>query len=341
MHLKHMLTCTLAALLAISLAGCPRNPDLAVSATSHHFGIDPNTSDYETTWNFQAWNSGAAGTSLVFTVESNVPWATISPVTAGESTGADDKVTFTVTIDREYSELDKALAFASGIVTVKSSVRNREIAITTAPDYFTESIASGAELDQTALTFTPNGGPSFYGKTRADITDFPTDPAGGLLLDFDAFGDPIKAGLFGDEEVSFYGKSYETLYIGSGGWLSFGVPGNNSATLGQHFSVPQIAMIPVDATDDDAMVSYLQDDDKLAITFENAPSANDPNGTNDFQIELFFNGIVRLSFLNVDPAVSGIVGFSVGGAAGGVPPTDFIESDLEDANTEPLKVALD
>lgn len=341
MRIKGLLTCTLAMALAFGLAGCPKDPDLSVSATAHHFGIDPNTSDYETTWDFQAWNSGAPDTSLVFTVESSVPWATISPVTAGESTGADDKVTFTVTIDRDYSDLAKGLPFASGVISVKSSVRTINIAITTAPDYFTEAIASGSELDQTALTFTPNGGPSFYQKTKAPITDFPTEPAGGLLLDFDAFGDPIRAGLFGSETVPFYGTDYDTLFIGSGGWLSFGVPGNNSATLGQHFSVPQISMLPVDATDSGAMVSYLQDADKLAITFENAPTDGDASSSNDFQIELFFNGIVRLSFLNVDPAISGIVGFSVGGATGGIPPADFIESDLEDANTEPLKTALD
>lgn len=332
----------LAALLlsAVLLAGCPPRPDLAVSATAHHFGIDPNTGDYETEWNFQVWNSGKRGTTLVFTVEAAPPWVEILPTTVGQSTGSDDKITFTARINRDYSDL-KALDFAKGVITVKSSVRDRAINVTTAPDYFTEAFQNGTDLDGTAITLTPNGGPSFYGKTKSDIDEFPTDPAGGFLLNFGAFGNPVRAGLFGDATVPFYGKDYSELFISSGGWVSFGKRGNAPATLGAHFATPQISMLPVVGTDPNAMVSYLQDDDKLVITYEDAPSANGAGDLNDFQIEMFFDGRVRLNFLNVDPTISGILGLSVGSGVGGIPPADFLESDLTDANTAPLKAALD
>src|SRR5690606_21886748 len=126
------------------LAGCPNNPDLAVSATAHHFGIDPDTNDYETEWEFQVWNSCNSETALVFTIEPDVPWIEILPSTIGQSTGEEDKVTFTARIDRDYNT-DKAPGFATGVITVKSSVRDIDITVTTAPDYFTQQF--GNDID--------------------------------------------------------------------------------------------------------------------------------------------------------------------------------------------------
>ena len=315
-----LLLCTLTS--ALLLTGCPCQPDLAVSATSHHFGIDPNSNpndrQYETEWTFEVWNSGGKDTTLVFAVTASKPWIEVA-ADGDRSTGAADKVTVTVRINRDYAAA-KNMDFAAGEVLVSASVASKSIAITTAPDYFTQVLdGTGNDLEGWALTWKENGGPSFYGQTKTAITDFPTDPTGGLLLSFDDFGDPIQAGLFGGEQVSFYGVNYDTLYIASEGWVSFGEPGGGD-TIGDHFATTQLSGLLVDATQPGSMVSYLQDDAKLAITYEDVPTAGTTDSLNDFQIELFFDGSIQMSFLNVDPAMTGVLGLSNGVGQNQAPP---------------------
>lgn len=327
------------ALAGTLLAGCPPAPKLGVSTTSHHFGIDPNTQTYETVFAFQVFNSGCEGTDLVFSATATEPWISLD-VPSTTSTGKDDKVTITVTIDREYSEAKStATGFATGAIEITSSVGSATVGITTAPNYFTANIINGGGLEGLALTFKESNGPSFYEETKTPITGFPTDvsSADTYGLDFGLFGDPIRAGLFGGETVPFYGMDYDTLFISSDGWVSFGEAGNTPATLGDHFAAPQISLLPVDATAPGAKVSYLQEADKLVITFENVPTAGAPGFGNNFQLELFFDGTIQISYLDVDPVISGVVGLSVGNGANGVPPTDFLESDLTNVNTGTLK----
>ncbi len=323
----------------LGLAGCPKSPQLDVSAATLHFGLVegtvPGTMVYEVEKTVQVWNGGAAGTSVVFDVSADKPWIQVTPP-HGQSDGASDKVAVTITIDRSYTEA-KAAGFASGTVTVDAGFAKRTIAVTTAPDYFTEAFAAGTNLDKVKLTFTPSGGPSFYALSNSAITAFPTDPAGGLVLDFEAFGDPIKAAPFGGEQVPYYGQNFDTLYISSKGWISFGEPGTNPTTLGNHFKAPQISALSVDASQPGSMVSFLQDADKLVVTYENVPTLSDPSGTNDFQVELFFDGRIQVSYLNVDPAMAGVIGLSNGLGQNGLPPADFLETTL---NTGAAKAAL-
>ena len=324
---------------AALLTGCPPAAKLSVSATSHHFGVNTTTQEYETTFAFQVWNSGSKDTTLVFEVTATEPWIGLD-VPKTTSTGPNDKVTVTVTIDREFSEAKSAaVAFASGRIDVTASVGEASVGVTTAPDYFTEDVINGGGLEGLSLTYTPNGGPSFYEATKTEITEFPTDVTGAdtFALDFDVFGDPVRAGLFGGETVSFYGVEYDELFISSDGWISFGEAGNSPASLGAHFAVPQISGLPVDATAPGAKVSYLQDADKLVITYENAPTAGAPGFNNNFQVELFFDGTVQVSYLDVDPVINGVVGLSLGIGVNNQAPVDFLESDLTDVNTGTLK----
>lgn len=325
-------------LTATLLAGCPPAAKLSVSATSHHFGINTTTQEYETTFAFQVWNSGSANTTLVFSATATEPWIELD-VPKTTSTGPSDKVTVTVTINREYSEAKSAtVGFASGQIDVTASVGTASVGVTTAPDYFTEDVINGGDLEGLALKFTPNGGPSFYEETKVPITQFPTDVSTGTFpLDFDVFGDPVRAGLFGGEKVSFYGVEYDELFISSDGWISFGTEGNSPLSLGAHFAVPQISALPVDATAPGAKVSYLQDEDKLVITYENAPTAGAPGFNNNFQVELFFDGTLQISYLDVDPAINGVLGLSLGIGQNNQAPSDFLESDLTDVNTGTLK----
>ncbi len=334
----------------LALTGCPKDPAAAlrVSTKALHFGTQevagqPGVFEYVTQMPFLISNSGDEGTVLAFSVTANEPWITVNPGT-GQSTSAQDAQQVMVTIDREYAEAAaKALDFSSGLLTIEATIATATVDVTTAPDYHTEAFGvqgNDIDLGGNALTFSPNGGLSYYDSSLAPLAGgtFPTDPAGGLILDFGALGDPVQAAPLGGKTLPFYGENFDTLYISSEGWVSFGAPGDSAGTLGEHFANVQISAFPVDATQAGSMVSFLQDQDKLAITYENAPTAGIKQPSpNDFQIELFFNGDIRLSYVDVDPAVQAVIGLSSGVGQGGVQPTDFIQTDF---NTNPVKAAL-
>ncbi len=326
-------------LAAVALSGCPLGPQLSVSSDVLRFNFDNVSQTFETVETFVLSNSGAG--EISFSISSDKPWVSVNPP-SGAAVTSETPVTITVTVNRNFSNV-KATDFSTAKLTITSNGGNKVVTATAAPDYFTQAFAPGqVDLDGLALTFQPNGGLSFYEATKSDITEFPTDPADGRAfpLDFDAFGDPVKAGLFGDETISFYGKQYNSLYISSEGWVSFGSVGNSPTTVDDHLEKPQISGLPVDATQAGSTVSYQQDADKLTITYENAATKGAPGFENNFQIELFFDGTLQLSFLDVDPALSGIIGLSGGFGAGGTAPSDFVPSDLSNVNTGTLKAAL-
>ena len=333
------LTLTLPALaISLALSGCPLGPRVDVDKEVLRFDFDSATGEYEVVEELVVSNTGQDG--LDFTISSDQPWATVSPA-SGTGLLADGTVTVTVTIDREFSNTKAATDFSTATLTITSNGGEAEVLATVAPDYFTEVFGVGdADIEGLAVTYTPNGGPSFFEATQSSITDFPTDPDAGRAfpLDFDAFGDPVKAGLFGDEKISYYGEEYDTLYISSQGWISFGKAGSDPTTVDDHFETPQISGLPVDATVAGSTVSYLQDDEKLVITYEDAVTKGAPGFPNDFQVELFYDGVVQLSFVNVDPAFSGVLGLSGGFGGGGSAPDDFVPSDFSGYNTGELKV---
>lgn len=327
----------LVVLSMVALVGCPRQPAVVVSDTSHHFDVILPDS-YETAWSFEVWNGGARGTTLVFDVSASKPWIHVEPAT-GQSTGASDKVTVNVTIDRDYSALVKAApAFLGGVINVTSDVNNASVAITTAPDYFTQEFAGGlGGIAGKTFTFRPNGSLSYYGATQEDATEFPGDPAGGALLDF-SIADPVEVKPWYGANVRLYGVPYETFFVGSGGFISFGedaAKAKAAATLPEHFATPQITgLSSVDATLGGSVV-VSQTADKVVVTYEDVPSAAKQGG-NSFQVEMFLNGQIRVTYLGLD-ADDGIVGLSFGPDVGqdGLPP-DFLQSDFPGYNTPGL-----
>ncbi len=320
----------------LSLMGCPPDvAELGVSMNNLHFGVDVETEVYETVKQFDVLNKGGSDTTLVFAIVVDQPWISVSPENG--TIAGNDSMTISVTIDRSYTET-KGLDFATGELTINASNMQKKVGVTTAPNYYTQEFDGDFDLGGKQLWLTPSSGLSYYYLQTAESNVFPTDPTGGLLLNFDSFGDPIAASPLGNQEVPFYGVHYDTLYISSGGWISFGAPGNNPDSLGDHFAVPQISILPVDGTYPGSMVSFLQDAEKLIITYENVPSAADPSVTNHFQVEMFFDGTIRITYPNVDPLISGVIGLSAGVGENGEPPVDFLESTL---NTNPISVVIE
>ena len=193
-----------------------------------------------------------------------------------------------------------------------------------ARDFFTEVFEEGAnDLSYVALTFVPDESASFYRLCRSPAAEFPTDPEGGTLifLEDDNYEELI---LNGAARVSFFGQEYTSLFVGSNGYVTF-LTGDTrySEGLSEHFEFPRISALFDDLSPNaGGLVSWKQLPDRVAVTFENVPEYQESN-SNSFQIELFFDGVVRVTYLETEVS-DGLAGLSDGAGIS----EDFFESDL-------------
>ena len=202
------------------------------------------------------------------------------------------------------------------------------------PDAFTEIFNTTAnDTDNQSWLFTPNGSPAFYRVARNLATTFPTDPTGGttLILADDSF---VQVTPTGGALLRLYGATYTSFFVGSNGYVTFGSGSPDlSESLEAHFSLPRIAAL-FDDLDPSAggTVSWRQLLDRVAVTFLNVREYNTTN-SNSFQIEMFFDGRVRITCLGI-AATDGLIGLSRGVGL----PTDFVESDFSAYATDALQV---
>ncbi len=187
------------------------------------------------------------------------------------------------------------------------------------------------------LTFTPDGSARFYNVCRTAAASFPTDPTGGVTLSLtdDSFA---AVALNNGALVPLYGVNHSSLYIVSNGRVTFG-SGDDAyeENFGDHFSRPGIAALFDDLNPaSGGSISYKQLGDRFAVTWQNVPEYDETTG-NSFQIEMFFNGVIRITHLAI-AAQDGLVGLSAGGGMPGA----FLEADLSalSACSPRLRVAL-
>ena len=189
-------------------------------------------------------------------------------------------------------------------------------------DSFTEEFGS-FDLEYFTLAFYPDDSGDYYGMCGDETSEFPTDPAGGSNI---SLGDDDYEHLYlGDgQTVSLHGISYDDFYVGSNGYITFGSgDGTYSQSLAGHFDRPRISALFNDLNPSaGGSVSWRQLADRAAVTFQNVPNYGTSNN-NTFQIEMLFNGEIRITWLNIDTG-SAIAGLSAGGGI----PDDYLESDL-------------
>ncbi len=193
-------------------------------------------------------------------------------------------------------------------------------------DYFTEQFSSYEDtfdLSNTSIIFTPTIDGTSYSAYLQEITQLPTDPAGGTEL---ALGDDsyefVK--LSNPATVSIFGSSFSSFYVGSNGYITFSEGDNDySGSLPDHFDTRRISALFDDLNPSGGgQVSWKQFVDRVVVTWENVPEYGS-NNSNTFQVEMYFDGRIQLSWLAIE-AEDGISGLSEGL---GVPP-DFQETDL-------------
>ncbi len=196
----------------------------------------------------------------------------------------------------------------------------------------TQLFATGeVDLEGKQLYFHPSA--TSYNRTvTTGITNFSVSPTGHELIDF-VSADPFVLNLAMGSEVVYFGTLYNALYIGSDGTVSFGSAGTGNDTLADHFSAPQISLLPVDATAS-GEVSYSVFTDAVVITFDGVDG-------NSFQSEFFItdtdattDGDIAVSYPTVNGDAGGVVGLSNGQLVG--LDADAIASFLEGFNNSDL-----
>jgi len=191
------------------------------------------------------------------------------------------------------------------------------------PDFFTEQFTGDFDLDFKSVTNMPDGSFDFYRACVEDITALPVDPAGAITLTLsdDSFA---MISLTGGATVSLYGVSYSSAFVGSNGYLTFTAGDSGfTETPTNHFETPRVSALFDDLDPSSGgRVSWQQLTDRVVVTWENVPEFS-ATGANTMQVEMFFDGVVRISYAGVTSADS-IVGLSAGS---GLSP-DFLEDDI-------------
>ncbi|TWT45913.1 Serine protease AprX [Phycisphaerae bacterium RAS1] len=201
------------------------------------------------------------------------------------------------------------------------------------PDYFTELFAAGEtnDTDNTMFTFSPNGTFEAYTACKEAISALPTDPTSHAVITFTNGDDgAFQLTVGSGQSVKLYGVSYTTLWAGTNGYVTFTASDTSfTESLTDHFDTPEIAMCfdDLEPRDNGGSVRWAQLADRFVVTWlivpEYSASTPNPNGPNTGQIEMFFDGTIRISYLTMT-AVDGLVGLSRGGNV----PADFFESDF-------------
>ncbi|NIA14118.1 MAG: S8 family serine peptidase [Nitrospiraceae bacterium] len=191
------------------------------------------------------------------------------------------------------------------------------------PDYLTEVFTGDLDLANGMLVFVPDETGDFYDVCFENASAFPTNPAGGTPLTL-SDDDSLAAALSGGAQVALYGESYDTVYVGSNGYLTFGSEDFQWAdSPAAHFALPRVSALFRDLDPSaGGTISWRQLSDRAVFTYQDVPEFLLEN-SNNFQVELFFDGVITITYLQMD-STFGIAGVSAGDGA----PLDFVESDL-------------
>ncbi|MEI7731009.1 MAG: M36 family metallopeptidase [Verrucomicrobiota bacterium] len=268
-----------------------------------------------------------ASTALTWTASWNVDWLQIAPASGTLAPGQTTQIV--ATLHPIAYQMSPGDYFATLAITNQTSgywhQRQSQLRIGQ-PDYFTELFVSNKvnDLAYQSFSFIPNGSASFYRVCREPATAYPTDPAGGTVMtiyDDDARQITLGAG----QTVALYNRRTNVLWVGSNGYITLNT-GDTSyvGSISNHFRLPRISALFEDLNPSlGGAISYKLLNDRVAVTWDNVPKWNTPGNTNQFQVELFTNGVLRITYLRMD-AKDGLMGLSAGTGV----PANFGESDL-------------
>ena len=297
--------------------------DLRISPGGGSLSTGPVGGPFSVTnWSFTLTNTGAA--ALDWTVTSSTNWLAVSPDGGNLTTGT----TVTANLTNAATNLAAGIYTASLHFTNTTSGRSQSrlftLSVGQPNDYFTELFAANNfDLDHSSITFTPDGGVNLYSACRMATGSFPTDPAGGGSLGL-TDDSSAQVTLSGTNSVALYGRRTNVFFVGSNGYITFDdADAGNAAAYASHFSRPRIAALMQDWNPDAAgSITSKELADRIAITYAGVPLYDD-TAPNSFQIELFYDGRIRLTWIGISFR-NGLTGLSAGQGV----PIGFAASDL-------------
>jgi PA14 domain/Concanavalin A-like lectin/glucanases superfamily/Bacterial Ig domain/PKD domain/Fibronectin type III domain len=259
-------------------------------------GVASLSADYTLTGASVSYNSTTGVGSVTIPAGQAQVFLTLTPINDALNESAESAV-LTLTASPNYS-------------IGSSNTATLSIAPQLGTDYFTEDfpLASPFDLNGKSITFTPVAGN--YTAATTNISAFPSGSSGFTPYTAGNIVGLLSSGYWSQTlaaPFSFFGVSQSTVYVGTNGFLTFGSGSYNSGAIPyDHFEPGRPRISGFGSILDPSIggtVNYKRDTtsgQQRSIFFWNAvrnPYYGD-NSTVSFQIELFDDGRIRLSFLN-------------------------------------------
>jgi subtilisin family serine protease len=227
-----------------------------------------------------------------------------------------------------------ALSLTATLGTVVSTSTTFDVS-PAARDFYTENFTPTEVRDfqYSTILFTPQtglGAGKEYWVERAPITALPTNPVGGTPLTVVNDG-TVPVTLTDGKQVVLYGQSYSTLYINENGNITTEPDVTQGGSEANHFFRPRVSALYSNLKS--GACTYRQHSDRITVTWTNFLATQPAGAKNTFQAELYFDGRIRLSYLNTGQS-SCIIGLSGGG---GSLPINYVESDF---SSYPLRASI-
>jgi len=191
-------------------------------------------------------------------------------------------------------------------------------------DYVTEYFPNTApDLVGTQLEFTPTDSGLGYTVCRKAISALPVSTSGATALGLSDDGSAL-VGLTGGASFPFFGASFTQFFVNANGNITFnGGDGTFAPDLTAHFLTRRISLCFSDLNPAaGGVVNRIQLADKVVVTWLGVPHFQF-GGANSMQLEMFFNGVIRFSYTNLN-LVPAVVGLSNGLGL----PSDFTSTDF-------------
>ncbi len=197
-------------------------------------------------------------------------------------------------------------------------------------DYFTEffSISNSLDLEYTQTTFMPVDHPNYYEACTKTVSEFPVSPGGEII----APGDDgfVEIPFTHGAPIAFYSTNYDRMYVGSNGYITFGMGDVvYQPQYSLHFQLPRISGLMCDLNPARRGTVYFDRiSDRYVVSFVGVPVYSNtnqypPENSHTFQVELFFTGAIRITWLDLFTA-NAVAGLSAGLGV----PNDFVSQDL-------------
>jgi len=221
---------------------------------------------------------------------------------------------------------DYAVRVTDGLLTGQSALF---IVSNERADYYTELFLENVkpfDLCNKSVLFVPVEGGGYEAIAR-DIDALPSDATVGTRLRL-GDDDALYVGLTGGR-VQFFGQDYSGFYVGSNGYITFNQPDYEYRTgTDAHFAKKRLSVFFQDLNPAAGGAVYCKEmADRMVVSWLNVPVFGNTS-PNTFCAELFFDGKIRLSWLQTVRTKT-LAGLSNGGGK----PADFMDTDFSAYNT--------